>query len=117
MHGVYEVAAVRAAEDALMQRLPPGALMQRAARGLATECAVVLGRPYGAQVILLVGAGNNGGDALFAGAELAGRGARVTALLLNPHNAHGDAMAAFRRAGGRVAEAASDAMAGADLVV
>ena len=38
---------VRAAEDALMARLPDGALMARAAPGLAVECARLLGRVYG----------------------------------------------------------------------
>src|SRR5690242_4472576 len=82
MRGVYSVAEIRAAEDELMARLPPGALMQRAAHGLSVECARLLGSVYGSRVVLLVGAGNNGGDALFAGARLAQRGARVTALLL-----------------------------------
>ena len=48
--------------------------MQRAATGLATVCADLLARVYGARVVLLVGSGNNGGDALYAGA-LAGRAA------------------------------------------
>ena len=77
MRGVYPVDQVRAAEDELMARLPEGALMQRAAYGLANECVQLLGSPYGARVVLLVGAGNNGGDALYAGATLARRGARV----------------------------------------
>jgi hydroxyethylthiazole kinase-like uncharacterized protein yjeF len=56
---------------------------------------------YGARVVLLVGAGNNGGDALYAGAELAGRGALVTALLLDAPRAHAGGLAALGRAGGR----------------
>ena len=64
-----------------MARLPSGALMQRAAHALSVHCAALLGDVYGARVTLLVGAGNNGGDALFAGARLAARGAQVTALL------------------------------------
>ncbi|MDT4950284.1 MAG: ADP-dependent NAD(P)H-hydrate dehydratase / NAD(P)H-hydrate epimerase, partial [Pseudonocardiales bacterium] len=64
MRGVYSVEQIRAAEDALMARLPDGALMARAAAGLAVECAALLGRAYGARIALLVGAGNNGGDAL-----------------------------------------------------
>ncbi|HVU90670.1 MAG TPA: NAD(P)H-hydrate epimerase, partial [Jatrophihabitans sp.] len=71
MRGVYPVAQIRAAEDALMAQLPKGALMARAATGLAVECGRLLGRVYGARVVLLVGAGNNGGDALYAGAALA----------------------------------------------
>src|SRR2546423_4565936 len=86
-----------------MARLPEGALMQRAAAGLARGVAQLLedeGGVYGAHVLLLVGAGNNGGDALYAGARLARRGARVDALLLNPERAHEGGLAALRQAGG-----------------
>ena len=80
MRQTYDVAAVRSAERALAGRLPDGALMDRAAAGLARVCAGLLGRVYGARVVLLVGSGDNGGDALLAGARLAARGARVDAL-------------------------------------
>ncbi len=116
MHGIYTVSQVRDAEAALIARLPEGALMQRAATGLATQCAQLLGDVYGARVTLLVGAGNNGGDALYAGARLASRGARVTALLLAPDKAHAGGLTALRRAGGRVADAVA-ANVPADLVV
>jgi hydroxyethylthiazole kinase-like uncharacterized protein yjeF len=102
MRGVWRVADVRAAEEALMRELPDGTLMQRAAAGLARRCALLLDRVYGARVLLLVGAGNNGGDALYAGALLARRGARVTALLLSPDRAHRDGLADLRRSGGLV---------------
>jgi ADP-dependent NAD(P)H-hydrate dehydratase / NAD(P)H-hydrate epimerase len=98
--GAWRVADVRAAEERLMARLPEGALMQRAAAGLARRTAEVLGTVYGAHVLLLVGAGNNGGDALYAGARLARRGARVEALLLNPDRAHQGGLAALGQAGG-----------------
>lgn len=101
-HGIWPVADVRLAEEELMAQLPDGALMQRAATGLATYCADRLGKVYGARVTLMVGAGNNGGDALYAGARLAARGARVTALLLTPERAHAGGLAAFTAAGGRV---------------
>jgi ADP-dependent NAD(P)H-hydrate dehydratase / NAD(P)H-hydrate epimerase len=102
MRGAWRVSDVRAAEEALMKTLPDGALMQRAAAGLARRCALVLGSVYGSRVLLLVGAGNNGGDALYAGARLAGRGAVVCALLLVPQRAHAGGLAALLRAGGRV---------------
>ena len=76
--------------------------MQQAAIGLATVCARLLEGVYGRRVALLVGTGNNGGDALFAGAFLARRGARVAAVLLAPERAHGAGLAALRRDGGRV---------------
>jgi hydroxyethylthiazole kinase-like uncharacterized protein yjeF len=113
--GLYTAAQVRAAEQAVLAGLRPGALMQRAATGLATVCLGLLGRAHGVRVVLLVGSGDNGGDALFAGAVLAARGARVSAVLLTPDRAHREGLAAFRRAGGRVAGA--EALARADLVL
>ncbi len=117
MRGVYSVEQIRAAEDALMARLPDGVLMQRAATGLAVECAALLSRVYGAPIALLVGGGNNGGDALYAGAALARRGAAVRAVLLAPDRAHAGGLAALRQAGGRVVDPAPSALAGCDLVV
>ncbi|MEU8869994.1 NAD(P)H-hydrate dehydratase [Streptomyces javensis] len=95
-----------------MARLPEGALMQRAAAGLAAACADLLGRVYGSRVALLVGSGDNGGDALYAGARLARRGAGVTAVLLNPGRAHEGGLAALRAAGGRVVTTGGDGAAG-----
>ncbi|MFF3361279.1 NAD(P)H-hydrate dehydratase [Streptomyces misionensis] len=119
MRSAYGVETVRAAERALMARLPEGALMQRAAAGLAAACADLLGRVYGSRVVLLVGSGDNGGDALYAGARLARRGAGVTAVLLAPERAHTGGLAALRRAGGVVGAAGSaeEALLRADLVV
>ncbi|MFD5581636.1 NAD(P)H-hydrate epimerase, partial [Streptomyces pseudogriseolus] len=120
MRTAYSVETVRAAERELMARLPEGALMQRAAAGLAAACADVLGRVYGSRVVLLVGSGDNGGDALYAGARLARRGAGVRAVLLAPGRAHAGGLAALRRAGGSVAEAGASGVRlveQADLVV
>ncbi|MFH9041336.1 NAD(P)H-hydrate dehydratase [Streptomyces sp. NPDC017966] len=119
MRTAYSVETVRTAERELMARLPDGALMQRAAAGLAAACADVLGRVYGSRVVLLVGSGDNGGDALYAGARLARRGAGVSAVLLAPERAHGGGLAALRRAGGRTTgtDGAEGLIARADLVV
>ncbi|MGW9030223.1 NAD(P)H-hydrate dehydratase [Streptomyces sp. NPDC055722] len=119
MRTAYSVDTVRTAERELMARLPEGALMQRAAAGLAAACAELLGRVYGSRVVLLVGSGDNGGDALYAGARLARRGAGVTAVLLAPDRAHPGGLAALRRAGGSVAQpgAAEELIESADLVV
>jgi len=103
MRQVWRVAEVRAAEKALMATVPEGTLMQRAAAGLARRCALLLQRSggvYGSTVLLLVGSGDNGGDALYAGARLAARGAQVRALLLRPDRVHLAGLAALRRAGG-----------------
>ncbi|MFE2503455.1 MULTISPECIES: NAD(P)H-hydrate dehydratase [Streptomyces] len=119
MRRAYSVETVRAAEAALMQRLPEGALMQRAAAGLAAACGDLLrrnGRVYGSRVLLLVGSGDNGGDALYAGARLARRGAGVRALLLAPDRAHPGGLAAFRAAGGQVVDG-PDGLGVLDLVV
>jgi len=106
------VAQVRAAEAGLMAQLPPGTLMRRASFGLAVHCTRLLGRVSGAHVVLLVGSGNNGADALWAGAELARRGAQVTAVPLGEPVA--DAAQALRGAGGRFA---AQPPARADLVL
>jgi hydroxyethylthiazole kinase-like uncharacterized protein yjeF len=100
MRRAHTVEQVRAAEKALMRTLPDGALMQRAAAGLASAVLEMLGPAYGTHVVLLVGGGDNGGDALYAGALLARRGVRVSAWLLSekPHAAGLDAL---KRAGGR----------------
>ncbi len=101
MRSAHTVDQVRAAEAELMARLPEGALMQRAAYGLAYAVLDVLGSAYGRRVVLLVGSGDNGGDALYAGAVLARRGCGVEAWLLTDR-AHEGGLAALRRAGGRV---------------
>ncbi len=100
----FTAAQIRAAEERLMAAVPEGALMQRAAAGLAAACVDLLGSVYGAQVLVLAGSGSNGGDALFAGARLAGRGAQVTALLLSPDRVHAGGLAALRAAGAQVVE-------------
>ena len=101
------VATVRALEERAMAVVGDDALMQRAADGLAVVLAAELrqrsGRVYGADLLVLVGPGNNGGDALFAGARLAARGARVRAVrcLGRPHEG---GLRALRAAGGRLQE-------------
>ena len=119
MRGLYTADEVRAAEEPLLAAGPEGALMQKAASGLATVCARLLEGVYGRWVALLVGTGNNGGDALFAGAFLARRGARVAAVLLDPGRAHEAGVVALRRNGGRVLAGAEadDWIARADLVL
>ncbi len=125
MRDAYQVAAVRAAERALMEIVPDGALMARAATGLAAVCASLLsrypGHVYGTRVVVLAGSGDNGGDALYAGALLARRGVAVTAITAGP-KAHPGGTATLRAAGGRVIAQAdptdsADLMNGADLII
>ncbi|MEU9822270.1 NAD(P)H-hydrate dehydratase [Pseudonocardia alni] len=129
MHGLHTADQVRAAEAAMMRTVGDGVLMRRAAAGLAHHVREFLGATYGRRVVLLVGAGDNGGDALWAGAELRRRGAHVTAVLLAPDRAHPAGLAALRAARGRVLalhppgpaagalDAARALVAGADVVV
>jgi len=77
--------------------------MRRAARAVSDAVIARLPSPVpGRSAVLLVGAGNNGGDALFAGADLRRRGVAVTAVLVDSDRAHAGGLAALRRAGGRV---------------
>ncbi|GAA1460412.1 NAD(P)H-hydrate dehydratase [Nocardiopsis exhalans] len=114
MRSAHVVSVVRDAEQALRGRLPEGALMRRAATGLAVHCARMLPRVYGSRVTLMVGGGDNGGDALYAGASLAARGAFVRAVLA-AKRVHPGGLAALRAAGGRVVEAV-EGVHGADAV-
>ena len=92
-----------------MAKLPAGALMQRAAAGLASVCATLLGRVYGSRVIVLAGSGDNGGDALYAAAHLARRGAGGIAVAAGPRVHEGGA-AALRASGGRVVASSDPAV-------
>ncbi|MFI5719740.1 NAD(P)H-hydrate dehydratase [Nocardia sp. NPDC051750] len=124
MSGYYTAGEVRAAEAELFTRVPEGEPMRRAAYGLARVVAAELrartGGVAGRAVGLLVGSGDNGGDALWAGSMLRRRGVAVTAVLLNPDRAHAAGLAALRRAGGRICAdpaAAVAELAAAELVV
>jgi hydroxyethylthiazole kinase-like uncharacterized protein yjeF len=105
MRQAHTVAQVRDAEQVLLDALPEGALMARAATGLAHAVIDFLGGAVGRRVVLLVGSGDNGGDALFAGARLARRGAVVEAVLLGS-SVHEAGLAALTSAGGRVTDRA-----------
>ena len=106
----FPVEQIRDAErpliDAAAASGDPDAVMRRAAAGVAHHTAALLrertGGVYGRSVLLLVGAGDNGGDALYAGALLRARGCRVDAVLLAPDRAHPRGLAALRGAGGRI---------------
>lgn len=108
MRHYYTAEQIRAAEAPLLASLPGGALMRRAATGLANVVAAELrartGGLAGRKVCAVVGSGDNGGDALWAAAFLRRRGAAASAILLNPEHTHAGALAAFRAAGGRVVQ-------------
>lgn len=103
----YGAADVRAAEAPLLERERgfAGGLMHRAATALAaavrSELLHLRGRVAGASVVALVGAGNNGGDALHALALLARHGVRVCAVTTTS-SVHEGGLAALVAARGRV---------------
>lgn len=111
MRHAHTVRQIREAEEPLLAAGVP--LMARASTGLAVAIARRLPFLYGARVVLLVGSGNNGADALWAGAWLARRGAAVVAVLTGSPVA--DALDGFVRAGGRIGTA--QALEGAEVVV
>ena len=102
MRYFYTADEIRSAEAPLLASLPDGGLMRRAAAGLAAAIARELGTVSGRTVCAVVGSGDNGGDALWAATFLRRRGAGVTAILLNPDRVNRQALAAFRRGGGRI---------------
>ena len=117
-------AQVRAAEEPLLAAGVP--LMERAAFALHVRVAAraaraARSRSAGARVVVLAGPGNNGGDALYAGALLARRGVEVHAVLASRARRTRAALAALLApGGGRVTALVDDAAAlaaGADLVL
>ncbi len=118
MRHYYTVDAIRDAEAPLLASLPDGALMRRAAFGLATqilgELTARTGGIAGRRVCAIVGSGGNGGDALWAATFVRRRGVAADAVLLNPAHTHRKGLAAFRKAGGRVVDKVS---ATTDLVI
>jgi hydroxyethylthiazole kinase-like uncharacterized protein yjeF len=118
MRHYYSADAIRDAEAPLLASLPDGALMKRAAYGLATAIVAELttrtGGVAGRRVCAVVGSGDNGGDALWAATFLRRRGAAADAILLKPEHTHQKGLAAFRNAGGRIVESVSTAT---DLVI
>ncbi|MDP5228035.1 MULTISPECIES: NAD(P)H-hydrate dehydratase [Arthrobacter] len=105
MNGAYSADQVRAAERPALDAGMGAVLMSRAAFGLAVAVQRLIrqrrGGLYGARAVALVGKGNNGGDGLWALANLARRGVAVSAVLVD-REAHAEGLAALRAAGGHV---------------
>ncbi|MES2899398.1 MAG: NAD(P)H-hydrate dehydratase [Pseudomonadota bacterium] len=95
MKPLYSVAEIRSIEHAAAATLPPGSLMQRA--GLAAA-EVARDMMRGGAVLVLAGPGNNGGDALEAGANLANDGVDVTIIHLAGAAASAETAHALERA-------------------
>jgi len=118
MRHYYSADAIREAEAPLLASLPDGALMARAAYGLATaiigELIARTGGVAGRRVCAVVGSGDNGGDALWAATFLRRRGVAADAILLKPDRTHQKGLVAFRQAGGRIVDSVA---ATTDLVI
>ena len=108
MRHYYSPDAIREAEAPLLASLPDGALMRRAAYGLADaiigELKARTGGVAGRRVCAVVGSGDNGGDALWAATFLRRRGAAADAILLKPERTHQQGLAALTAAGGRLVD-------------
>ena len=115
----FTVEQIRRAEAVALQGDRDDSMMRRAAYEVAAAVVSRLGRTVGQSVVLLVGPGNNGGDALYAGALLRRRGMSVSAVVLDVGRAHAGGLRAFRRAGGTVATGgeAAGRIERADVVV
>ncbi|MCR2814133.1 MULTISPECIES: NAD(P)H-hydrate epimerase [Microbacterium] len=107
----YTAAQVRAAEAPLLAAGEP--LMDRAAAALAAVLRAEL--PPVGRVLVVAGRGDNGGDALLAGATLASAGVHVD-VLLTADAAHPRGLAAARDAGARVVSL-DEAVAGPDYAL
>ena len=105
----YASSDVRRAEGELVAAAPQDALMKQAADGVAAAVSdqlTLLGATvHGSTVLALVGGGDNGGDALYAAKYLADSGAKVQALLVST-KAHPRALAAAKKAGVDILDAA-----------
>ena len=103
LYSSYSADVVRQLERPLLDDGVP--LMRMAASAVARVTLSLLDDEdldvEDARVTVLAGAGDNGGDGLYAGAELAREGAQVTAVAVG-RSLHEDAFRAFVRAGGRV---------------
>jgi ADP-dependent NAD(P)H-hydrate dehydratase / NAD(P)H-hydrate epimerase len=81
---VFKVADIRAAENTLIAKLPEGALMERAAFGLASFISKLARqnnlKPQQTKIVAVIGKGNNGQDCLVAGKFLKQKGFDFSAI-------------------------------------
>jgi len=75
---VYRVDALRQIESEAARTLPPHSLMQRAGSAVARLAQACF--PHARRVVVLAGAGNNGGDGLVAATQLHQAGRDVLVL-------------------------------------
>lgn len=103
LYSAYSSGTVRQMERPLLDDGVP--LMRMASTAAARTTMMLLDDEdldiEDARITILAGAGNNGADGLYAGANLANEGAQVTAIVVG-RSLHEEAFKAFARAGGRV---------------
>ncbi|MFO7543686.1 MAG: NAD(P)H-hydrate dehydratase [Thiobacillus sp.] len=100
---LFLAADIRIGERQWLDAHPDGGLMERAGAA-AAELAITLASESGDPILVLVGPGNNGGDAMVAARRLAGSGCRVH-VVSRAHPANlppeaAQAWAAWRESGG-----------------
>ncbi|WP_194723139.1 NAD(P)H-hydrate dehydratase [Noviherbaspirillum malthae] len=97
---LFSVAEIRSIEEKAMADIPPGTLMQRAAKSAASLALALLSRVTDSPKVLLVaGPGNNGGDALVMAVLLADAGLHPTVMVCaDPARQPADAQRALERA-------------------
>ena len=119
MRAVVSAAGVREAEEAFFAANPGVDLMGRAAAAVAAAARRMLAdAPDPWRVLVVAGPGNNGGDGLFAGAELARDGAEVL-ILPTASTLHPAGREAAREAGAQIVDIPEVMVrsAGIDLVI
>ena len=99
-HALYTIAEIRQLEQAAFAILPSYTLMQRAGIAAAEYARQLLpAHDRSAAIVVLVGPGNNGGDALEAASQLAHSGRDVSIhFSCDPANLPADAQQALSRA-------------------
>ena len=118
MIAVASAAQIKAAEEAFFAANPGVDLMQIAAARVAEAAMAMLPDHGHRRVLIAVGPGNNGGDGLFAGRDLAQAGVRVS-VWPTADAAHEAGLEAAKAAGCEVVDAARAMalLADTDLVI
>src|SRR3954463_12686998 len=103
MRPLLTAAQMRESDRCALQRLgvPGAVLMENAGRGVVAAIARANPRRAGADVRVVCGAGQNGGDGFVIARHLANRGARVQVLLAAPPARGARAAAVFLAAAER----------------
>lgn len=101
----YDARAIKAAEEPVLADGAP--LMGQAAFAIAVRIAALVhsrsGEVPGSRVLVLAGGGNNGGDGLYAAAQLRRRGVGVTVAVLHDRP-HAGGLAEARAAGVQICD-------------